>query len=138
RAASAVGDTGRALRPPVQEGMFEPFFTTKEVGKGSGMGLSTVHGIVHEHGGHIVVESVPGRGATFRVMLPALSSPAGAVLRNGAVASDQLPSAAFAGHVAVGEDEASVGRFMQDLLGHWGLTLSSFTYRRESARTGTA
>ena len=52
--------------------MFEPFFSTKDVGKGSGMGLSTVHGIVHEHGGHIVVESVPGRGSTFRVLLPAL------------------------------------------------------------------
>ena len=60
------------IPPEVMERMFEPFFSTKEVGKGSGMGLATVHGIVHEHGGHIVVESAPGRGATFRVLFPVL------------------------------------------------------------------
>jgi signal transduction histidine kinase len=54
----SVSDNGPGIAADVQERMFEPFFTTKDVGQGSGMGLSTVHGIVHEHGGHVVVESV--------------------------------------------------------------------------------
>ena len=58
----AVSDTGSGIRPEVLERMFEPFFSTKEVGKGSGMGLATVHGIVHEYGGHIVVDTAAGAG----------------------------------------------------------------------------
>ncbi len=64
-------DTGSGIEQEIIERMFEPLFTTKEVGKGTGMGLSTVHGIVHEHGGHILVTSIPGEGAEFRVVLPA-------------------------------------------------------------------
>ncbi|HEY3532766.1 MAG TPA: ATP-binding protein, partial [Casimicrobiaceae bacterium] len=70
----SVQDSGPGIPPDVQERMFEPFFTTKPVGQGSGMGLATVHGIVHEHGGHIVVDSAPGVGTTFRVLLPALAA----------------------------------------------------------------
>src|SRR5690606_8940833 len=53
----SVSDDGPGIAPDVLERMFEPFYSTKEVGKGSGMGLATVHGILHEQGGHVLVES---------------------------------------------------------------------------------
>jgi hypothetical protein len=56
----AIGDDGPGIAPDIMERMFVPFFSTKEVGKGSGMGLAMVHGIVHEYGGHIRVDSQPG------------------------------------------------------------------------------
>jgi CheY-like chemotaxis protein len=69
-----VRDSGCGMTPEVAERIFDPFYTTKEMGKGTGMGLSVVHGIVKGHGGTIIVESSPGQGSVFRVFLPAVEA----------------------------------------------------------------
>jgi PAS domain S-box-containing protein len=121
----AVADSGPGIPPAVLERMFEPFFTTKEVGRGAGMGLATVHGIVHEHGGHVVVETAAGTGTRFRLLWPMASGkalPSTRVERK----SRQVKSP-LRGRVLVVDDESAVGGFMRELLQSWGLEAASVT-----------
>ncbi|MBN8509763.1 MAG: PAS domain S-box protein, partial [Burkholderiales bacterium] len=119
--AIAVADDGCGIEPQTIERIFEPFFSTKEVGRGSGMGLAMVHGIVHDHGGHVDVQSRPGAGSTFRVLLPAVGTHGDAGRPETPAAGARPQPAALAGRVLVVDDEAMVGDFMAELLGGWGL-----------------
>jgi PAS domain S-box-containing protein len=126
----AVADSGPGIAPKVLERMFEPFFTTKQVGGGSGMGLATVHGIVHECRGHIVVENRAQSGSRFRILLPPLG--AGAGVAESALQAPAAPArrSALKGRVMVVDDEAPVADFMRELLRGWGLQAVSVTSPR--------
>ncbi len=105
-----VADTGCGIDAAVMPHLFEPFFTTKEAGKGTGLGLATVYGIVHQSGGHLEVESVPGQGASFGVYLPCTDEPA--------TPASVATAAAGRGHetVLVVEDEASIRSLAREIL----------------------
>jgi PAS domain S-box-containing protein len=123
-----VVDTGVGMSAEVRDRIFEPFFTTKEKGKGTGLGLSTVYGIVKQSGGTISVETAPGRGAAFRVLLPAVE---------GAPAVAAIPSAApkaAAGSetILLAEDEEGVRRFIADVLRGNGYTVLEAGNGREA------
>ena len=73
-AALVVEDTGEGIAPGVLERVFEPFFTAKPLGRGTGLGLATVYGVVKQSGGDVQVHSAPEQGARFTVLLPAVTS----------------------------------------------------------------
>jgi signal transduction histidine kinase/CheY-like chemotaxis protein len=107
-----VTDTGEGISPEVLPRIFEPFFTTKPVGKGTGLGLATVYGIVTQSGGHLAVASAPGAGATFRAYFPRAAEGADAP------APERDPAAPRRGRgaVLVVEDDAAVRDLAREVL----------------------
>ena len=105
--------------------MFDPFYSTKAAGKGTGMGLAIVHGIVHEHGGHVVVETRIGAGSCFRILWPAIAGKpqVGQPSATG-TSSEDPPRPALNGHILVVDDDTSVAGFMRDLLETNGLEVT--------------
>lgn len=121
----SVADTGSGMDTETMKRIFEPFFTTKDVGKGTGLGLATVHGIAAQHKGWVEVESEQGRGSVFRVFLPAL--PATQKLE-----SEQPKAEAVRGGretILLAEDDEQVRRLISQ-------SLRALGYRVLEARTG--
>ncbi len=120
----SVTDTGCGMDAATMSHIFEPFFTTKEVGRGTGLGLATVYGILKQHQGWIEVTSEPGKGTTFKVLLPATSKPAQA-----AEAGGPPPLRGGDETILVVEDEPALRELVQEILQRYG-------YRVLDAPTG--
>jgi two-component system cell cycle sensor histidine kinase/response regulator CckA len=124
----AVSDSGKGMEPAVLARIFEPFFTTKGVGEGTGLGLSTVYGMVHQHGGWLEVASAPSRGTTFEIFFPALSTEASILAAAASESPFELPQGRGESVLLV-EDES----LLRDTASHM---LTRAGYRVTSAADG--
>jgi len=133
----AVEDTGCGMDETTQSHIFEPFFTTKEIGKGTGLGLATVYGIVSQSNGHIDVSSQMGRGATFRIYLPRYRKPeapsAGPTIEteDGQTLPPELRGTET---VLLVEDEEMVRSLARDILRQAGHTVLEARHGTEAVR----
>ena len=128
-----VSDTGTGMTPEVKQKIFEPFFSTKEVGRGTGLGLSTVYGIVKQTGGYIFAESEPGDGTIMRVYLPRYIETAAEVEQGRIERRPEKPKD-LTGHgtVLLVEDEDAVRSFAARALGQRGYTVLQATTGTEA------
>jgi PAS domain S-box-containing protein len=125
-----VRDNGIGMDDAVRSHIFEPFFTTKETGKGTGLGLATVYGIVKQSGGYITVESSPGKGATFRVYFPRIHGLADQPKR----APRLSPARNRTATILLVEDELAVRRLASRLLRQQGYTVMEAANGLEALR----
>jgi PAS domain S-box-containing protein len=127
-----VRDTGVGMDGLIKAHLFEPFFTTKGPGKGTGLGLATVYGIVNQCGGAIRVESEPGQGATFTIELPRIDAPADAT----GDARDTTAAPYGSETVLLVEDEPEVRGLARDILRQQGYTVLEAADGDEALRVG--
>ena len=122
------------MTPEVLAQAFEPFFTTKEVGKGTGLGLASVYGLVRQFGGYIDIESAPGRGTQVSIYLPKGSGDATAV----SLAQPQTEAGPIPGLILLAEDESSVRKLIASRLRSDGFHVLEAADGDEALAVGTS
>ncbi len=126
----SVTDTGTGMTSETVKHLFEPFFTTKDVGRGTGMGLAVLHGIVDGHGGHTLIETKPGKGTTFHLLFPpAVKDPTETTDVN--LPANELPQGGGR-HVLVLDDELELAEYIGDLLELYGYEITIKTNSQEA------
>jgi CheY-like chemotaxis protein len=130
----AVSDTGSGMDAETRSHLFEPFFTTKEPGKGTGLGLYTVYGITHQSGGHIAVNSEPGRGTTMKVFLPRAVEQSDALPQR----DEYQPMPMGNETVLLAEDDERVRSLTASVLGQLGYQVLQATNGEEALETARA
>ena len=123
-----VSDTGTGIEPEILASIFDPYFTTKDIGKGTGMGLAMVHGIVESYGGKITVDSTVGRGTVFTVYLPAAGQ------RTMVRTRDIAPLDRGRERILFVDDETSVARMGEHVLERLGYTVTTRTDSLEALK----
>ncbi len=116
-----VSDTGKGIDPEIIDKIFEPYFTTKEQGKGTGLGLAFVHGIIKEQGGDIEVYSTPGKGSTFNVYIPLMERPA---VKDSVKTVEIIQTGKE--KILLVDDEASVARLEKLMLERLGYQVTAY------------
>lgn len=116
-----VSDTGKGIDPGMLDKIFEPYFTTKEKGKGTGLGLAVVHGIIKAHGGEITVCSDPGKGSTFNVFIPLMEKPA---MENAGKKVEILQTGTE--KILLVDDEEPIARLEKQILERLGYAVTTY------------
>ncbi len=126
----SVSDTGAGMDAATLDRIFEPFFTTKEMGKGTGLGLATVYGVVKQHGGFVNVYSEPGQGTTFHVYLPASSGSPEAI----ELATSEDAQKGGTETLLVAEDHEGLGELVRQTLTSQGYSVILASDGRDAVR----
>ncbi len=124
----SISDTGHGMDKETRERIFEPFFTTKEKGKGTGLGLATVHGIVESHNGHISVYSEVDQGTTFQIFLPVIKS-----LENAAISKPKIYKG-NAEHILIVDDELVNVKVLKEILENLNYNVTSFSHPEKALK----
>ncbi len=123
-----ISDTGHGMTPEIVERIYDPYFTTKNTGEGTGLGLSIVHGIVDKHDGQIEVESIPGRGSQFKVILPLVKEGDGQ-----AATTDQVSDLPMGNEcIMVVDDEELIMMMETEILESLGYSVEGFSNSHEA------
>jgi len=125
-----VTDTGTGMDTATLGHIFEPFFTTKEVGKGTGLGLATVYGIVKQHDGWVEVNSEPGKGATFDIMFPVINEASTASKKE--PSPDDAPVVGGTETILIVEDEEILREMAREILQDYGYKILEASSGREA------